>query len=203
MVSGFATPGVLIYLGKTLFAQIMDFVPRTSFRRIVTRYGGDRRVRALNCADQFRVLAFPQLTWRESLRDIEVCLSAQGKNLLGFREAVARSALADVNASRKWRIWHDLAKLKLAQLNSGIRLDNLAPRLASDPRYVSIAAAQLRPTQFLYRFPRCKLMAEAVPVAIKWPKIKLTSVQAVMRCKDRLELDNPIPHSPPSVDKVL
>ena len=66
-----------MYAGKTLFAQVMDFVPWTSFRRIVARYGGDHRVRALNCAEQFRVMAFAQMTWRESLRDIEACLSAQ------------------------------------------------------------------------------------------------------------------------------
>ena len=63
-------------VGKTLFAQIMEFVPWTSFGRIVDRYGGDAGVRRLNCAEQFRVLAFAQLTWRESLRDIEVSLGA-------------------------------------------------------------------------------------------------------------------------------
>ena len=79
--AGIASPGTLMYIGKTLFAQIMDFVPWTSFRRIVARYGGDRRVRTLNCAEQFRIMAFAQLTWRESLRDIEVCLSAQASKL--------------------------------------------------------------------------------------------------------------------------
>jgi hypothetical protein len=102
-----------MYVGKTLFAQIMDFVPWTSFRRIVARYGGDRRVRTLNCAEQFRVLTFAQLTWRESLRDIEVCLSAQASKLyhMGLREAVARSTLADANEARDWRIWYELAQL--------------------------------------------------------------------------------------------
>ncbi len=100
-----------MYAGKTLFAQVMDFVPWTSFRRIVVRYGGDRRVRTLNCAEQFRVMAFAQMTWRESLRDIEACLSAQATKLyhMGLREAVARSTLADANETRDWRIWLDLA----------------------------------------------------------------------------------------------
>jgi hypothetical protein len=102
-----------MYVGKTLFAQLMDFVPWTSFRRIVARYGGDARVRTLNCAEQFRVLAFAQLTWRESLRDIEVCLSAQAAKLyhMGLREAVHRSTLADANEARDWRIWADLAQV--------------------------------------------------------------------------------------------
>lgn len=102
-----------MYIGKTLFAQIMDFVPWTSFRRIVARYGGDVRVRTFNCAEQFRVMAFAQLTWRESLRDIETCLSAQAAKLyhMGLRQAVARSTLADANESRDWRIWADFAQV--------------------------------------------------------------------------------------------
>ena len=117
-----------MYVGKTLFAQIMDFVPWTSFRRIVTRYGGDRRVRALNCAEQFRVLAFAQLTWRESLRDIEVCLSAQASKLyhMGLREAVARSTLADANEGRDWRIWHELAQLLIRRARRLYAAESLA-----------------------------------------------------------------------------
>jgi len=128
MLPGIASPGVLMYVGKTLFAQIMDFVPWTSFRRIVTRYGGDRRVRALNCAEQFRVLAFAQLTWRESLRDIEVCLSAQASKLyhMGLREAVARSTLADANEGRDWRIWHELAQLLIRRARHLYAADSLA-----------------------------------------------------------------------------
>lgn len=100
-------------LGKTLFAQIMDFVPWSTFGRIVARYGGDLGVRIFNCAEQFRVMAFAQLTWRESLRDIEACLTAQAPKLyhMGFRAAVARSTLADANETRDWRIWADLAQV--------------------------------------------------------------------------------------------
>ena len=65
-----------MYTGKTLFAQLIDFLPWTTFNRIVTRYNGDHRVRTLTCTEQFRILAFAQLTYRESLRDIEVCLAA-------------------------------------------------------------------------------------------------------------------------------
>ena len=70
-----------MYLGKTLFAQIMDFLPWKTFHRIVDRYSGDHRTRSLSCAEQFRIMAFAQLTYRESLRDIEVCLAAQAGKL--------------------------------------------------------------------------------------------------------------------------
>ena len=98
-------------VGKTLFAQIMEFVPWTSFSRIVARYGGDSGVRRLTCSEQFRVMAFAQLTWRESLRDIEVTLGANASKLyaMGFRHSIHRSTLADANESRDWRIWSDLA----------------------------------------------------------------------------------------------
>jgi hypothetical protein len=97
--------------GKTLFAQLMQFVPWTSFTRIVQRHAGDCGVRTLSCAEQFRAMAFAQLTWRESLRDIEASLSANAGKLyaMGFRSAVKRSTLADANESRDWRIWSALA----------------------------------------------------------------------------------------------
>src|SRR5271169_5393164 len=101
-----------MYVGKTLFAQVMDFLPWKTFHRIVDRYGGDHRTRSLSCAEQFRVMAFAQLTYRESLRDIEVCLAAQAGKLyhMGISAAVARSTLADANESRDWRIYLELAQ---------------------------------------------------------------------------------------------
>ena len=98
-------------LGKTLFAQIMEFVPWTSFARIVAHYGGNSGVRSLNCTEQFRAMSFAQLTYRESLRDIEICLLANQKKLygMGFRSPVKRSTLADANEGRDWHIWEDLA----------------------------------------------------------------------------------------------
>ena len=100
-------------VGKTLFAQIMEFVPWTSFGRIVDRYGGNAGVRSMTCAEQFRVMAFAQLTWRESLRDIEVTLGANANKLyaMGLRHSIRRSTLADANESRNWRIWSDVAAL--------------------------------------------------------------------------------------------
>lgn len=97
--------------GKTMFAQIMEFVPWTSFARIVARHGGDSGVRRLSCTEQFRAMAFAQLTYRESLRDIEACLLANQTKLygMGFRVPVKRSTLADANEGRDWQIWADLA----------------------------------------------------------------------------------------------
>ena len=99
--------------GKTMFAQLMEFVPWTSFARIVTRYGGDSGVRCLPCTEQFRAMAFAQLTYRESLRDIEACLLANQAKLygMGFRSPIRRSTLADANEGRDWHIWADLAAL--------------------------------------------------------------------------------------------
>jgi hypothetical protein len=104
-------------VGKTLFAQVMDFLPWTTFDRIVERYRGDHRVRTLRCSEQFRCMAFAQLTYRESLRDIETCLSAQSRKLyrMGFRQAVSRSTLADANESRDWRIYAELAQRLITQ----------------------------------------------------------------------------------------
>jgi hypothetical protein len=106
-----------MYVGKTLFAQIMDFLPWSTFHRIVQRYAGNYRVRTLSCAEQFRALAFAQLTYRESLRDIETCLSAQADKLyhMGFRQPIKRSTLADANETRNWRIYAEFAQRLIDQ----------------------------------------------------------------------------------------
>jgi hypothetical protein len=103
--------------GKTLFAQLMDFLPWSTFTRIAARYGGDQRVRTLSCAEHYRAMAFAQLTYRESLRDIETCLSVQASKLysMGFRDPVRRSTLADANEARDWRIYAELAQRLIIQ----------------------------------------------------------------------------------------
>ena len=127
-------------IGKTLFAQLMDSLPWTTFTRIVDRHGGDRYVKSLACADQFRVMAFAQLTYRESLRDIEVCLSAQAAKLyhMGFRHEIKRSTLADANETRDWRIYAEFAQRLIAQARTlyahdsfGIELENTTYALDS------------------------------------------------------------------------
>lgn len=101
-----------MHVGKLVFAQLMEHLPWKTFARIVERYGGDRRVREFSCANQFRCMAFAQLTYRESLRDIETCLRAQSVKLyhLGIRGSVARSTLADANEARDWRIYAEFAQ---------------------------------------------------------------------------------------------
>jgi transposase len=97
--------------GRTVFSQLIAFLPDREFRRCVTRYEGDACLRAFSCWNQYLTMAFAQLTYRESLRDIEACLRALGPKLyhMGFQNKVARATLADANESRDWRIFADFA----------------------------------------------------------------------------------------------
>ena len=99
-------------IGKTVFSQVMEFLPLHTFRRRVQRYGGDYKIRNFSCLDQFLCMAFAQLTFRESLRDIEACLRSFQDKLyhLGIRGKVSRSTLADANNTRDWRIYADFAQ---------------------------------------------------------------------------------------------
>ena len=99
--------------GRLVFAQLMDFVPKREFQQCVDRYRGNRRLRQFSCRDQFLSMLFAQLTYRESLRDVETCLRAMGEKLYhaGFRGRAARSTLADANEHRDWRIYHDFAQI--------------------------------------------------------------------------------------------
>jgi hypothetical protein len=101
-----------MHAGKLIFAQVMEFAPWHTFRRLVAKYQGNFNVRTFSCLDQYLCMAFAQLTYRESLRDVEACLRAQPSKLyhLGLRAHVSRSALADANESRDWRIYHDFAQ---------------------------------------------------------------------------------------------
>jgi hypothetical protein len=97
--------------GRTLFSQLMDFLPLREFHDCVTRYGGDHKVKTFSCLDQFYCMAFAQLTYRESLRDIETCLRSRGTKLyhMGFRGNVSRNTLANANTVRNWKIYADFA----------------------------------------------------------------------------------------------
>ena len=99
--------------GQTIFSQLMDFVPMYEFRTCVRRYRGNYRVRSFSCWTQFLCMAFAQLTYRESLRDIESCLNALPNKLyhMGFRGNITRSTLADANESRDWRMYADFAQV--------------------------------------------------------------------------------------------
>jgi len=117
MLAGLNHLGYCMNTGKTLFAQVMEYVPWKTFSRIIERHNGDAGVRTLSCADVFRVMAFAQLTWRESLRDIEVCLSSNQTKLfhMGLKSVPARSTLADALNMRDWRIYHALAMRLVAR----------------------------------------------------------------------------------------
>ena len=126
--------------GQREFAQLMEFLPRHEFDTCVRRYGGDRRPRGFSCRDQFLCLAFGQLTFRESLRDIETCLRAvAGKRYhAGFRGRVSRSTLADANRTHDWRIFADFAQVLIRRARAlyaedefGVALDQTAYALDS------------------------------------------------------------------------
>ena len=102
-----------MYQGQTIFSQVMSFLPQKKFRQCVNRYNGNYRVRSFTCYDQLLCMGFAQLTYRESLRDIECCLRAMRGKLyhLGIRGKVSRSTLADANEARDWRIYSDFAQI--------------------------------------------------------------------------------------------
>jgi hypothetical protein len=106
-----------MHSGQLVFSQLMEFLPRYEFGKCVQRYHGNRHVRRFRCWEQFLVMAFAQLTFRESLREIETCLRAMPRNLYhaGLRRAVARSTLAEANESRDWHIWADFAQILIAE----------------------------------------------------------------------------------------
>jgi len=102
-----------MHIGKTIFAQLMDFIPMYEFRKCVERYRGNHKVKSFSCWDQYLCMAFAQLTYRESLRDIEACLRAAQPKLyhLGIRGSVSRNTLANANQVRDWRIYADFARI--------------------------------------------------------------------------------------------
>ena len=121
--------------GSTVFAEVLNFLPMHQFRRCIGRYKGNYRIRSFTCFDQFLCMAFAQLTYRESLRDIECCLRAMDKKLYhtGFRGKVSRSTLADANETCDWRIYRDFAQLLIliakdlyADEDFGVQLDETA-----------------------------------------------------------------------------
>ena len=106
-----------MYTGKTVFSQVMDCLPLHEFRKCVERYHGHYKVQSFSCLDQYLCMAFAQLTYRESLRDIEACLRSMQNKLyhMGIRGNVSRSTLADANESRDWRIYADFAQVLIHQ----------------------------------------------------------------------------------------
>jgi len=104
--------GISMYKGKLIFAQVLEHLPQHTLQRCIERYSGNKRIKSFTCQDQYRCMAFAQLTYRDSLRDIEACLRAQRNKLyhMGIRAPVSRSTLADANEQRDWRIYADFAQ---------------------------------------------------------------------------------------------
>lgn len=120
--------------GQTVFSQIIQILSHKEFQRCVARYDGDKNLRDFSCWDQFLAMAFAQLTYRESLRDIEACLGVQQSKLYhcGFSGLVKRSTLADANEARDWRIYADFAQslIRIARplyADTDLGLDRLCP----------------------------------------------------------------------------
>ena len=120
-----------MYVGKYLFAQLMDFFPQRDFERCVKRYKGNRRIRRFSCLDQFLCMTFAQLTYRASLREIEICLNSMKDKLYhtGIRGTIARNTLAHANRKRDWRIYADLAHLLIARARKLYAGESLAVEL--------------------------------------------------------------------------
>lgn len=164
-----------MFSGKTIFSQIVELIHPQQFRRCVERYRGNYKLRAFSCWDQFLCMAFAQLTFRESLRDIEDCLSARPDQLyhLGFRSRVCRSTLADANEARDWRIYADLATLLIKK----------ARRLyAGQPLEVDLQ-------QSVYAFDSTTI--ELCLTLFPWARFQAT--QAAIKLHTLLDLRGPIP----------
>src|SRR4051812_17355668 len=144
---------------RYVFSQLMDSLPRREFDRCVARYHGNRRIRHFSCLDQFLCMAFAQLTYRESLRDIETCLRALHKKLYhaGFRGAIARSTLADANEHRDWRIYADFAQVLIARARRLYHADGFAAQLEQTAYALDSTTVDLCLTLFPWaRFRRRK-----------------------------------------------
>ena len=117
--------------GKIVFSQVMDFLPMHEFHKCIKRYGGNYRLRRFSCTDQFLCMAFAQLTYRDSLRDIESCLRAVQPKLyhMGIRGKVSRSTLAEANEKRDWRIYEDFANVLIQRAHQLYKDEDLGLEL--------------------------------------------------------------------------
>jgi len=164
-----------MYTGRTVFAQVMDVIPRRAFERCVQRYPGARRFRSFSCYDHLLCLVFAQLTYRESLRDIETCLRALQPKLyhVGLRGRIARSTLADANETRDWRIFADFAQILIRHARS-LYLD--------EPFAVALA-------QTAYAFDATTI--DLCLALFPWARFRRT--KAAVKLHTLLDLRGPIP----------
>lgn len=162
-------------VGKTIFSQVTEWVHPEQFRRCVQRYGGNGRIRNFPCWDQFLAMSFAQLTYRDSLADIEVCLRSRPDQLyhMGFRSTIAHSTLADANRTRDWRIYHDLAQTLIAR----------ARRLYADESF----GVELSQTVYALDSTTIDLCLSLFP----WARFR--STKAAVKLHTLLDLRGPIP----------
>jgi len=131
--------------GRTIFSQVFEHLPHKAFAACVKRYDGERCVKSFSCMDQFLCMAFAQLSYRESLRDIECCLRAIGSKLyhMGFRGKVSKSTLADANERRDWRIWADFAQILIHEARDLYAGDAFGVELEQAARSAPLKARQI------------------------------------------------------------
>ncbi len=170
--------------GKTVFSQIMEFLPWRTFQRRVKQYKGDYRIKKFSCSDQFLCMAFAQLTFRESLRDIEACLRSLKNKLyhLGIRGKISRSTLADANNSRDWRMYADFAQVLIHQARDlysdddfGVELENTVYALDSTTIELCLSLfpwAQYSPTQAGVRLHTLLDLRGSIPSFIDVVRVK-------------------------------
>ena len=180
--------------GRTVFAQLMDFISRHEFNKCVRRYHGDKHVRQLCCHLQFLIMSFAQLAYRESLRDIETCMKALGPRLYhsGFRRPVPRSTLADANEKRDWRIFSDFAHVLIAEAITLYRGESFGAELESTAYALDSSTIDL--CLSLFTWVRKKLLIKHRPYTIlqilsitlfeKTPILQALSEHLIMEQKD-------------------
>ena len=150
--------------GKTIFAQLMEFLPEYEFRKCVKRYNGNYKIKSFSCWDQFFCMAFAQFTYRESLRDIETCLRASQKKLyhMGIRSRVSRNTLANANQVRDWRIYADFAQVLIAiarglYVNEGFGVELQQTAYALDATIIDLCLSMFPWAKFRNRKGAIKL----------------------------------------------
>jgi hypothetical protein len=161
--------------GKTVFSQVMEWIHPQQFHRCVARYDGNYKVYSFPCWDQFLAMSFAQMTYRDSLADIEVCLRSRPDQLyhMGFRSTIAHSTLADANGSRDWRIYHDLAQSLIVR----------ARRLYADESF----GVELQQTVYALDSTTIDLCLSLFP----WARFR--STKAAVKLHTLLDLRGPIP----------
>jgi hypothetical protein len=180
-----------MHCGKAVFAQLMEWIHPEQFRRCVTRYQGQYKVRHFSCWDQFLTMSFAQVTFRESLADIEICLRSRGDQLyhLGFRSTIAHSTLADANHVRDWRIYADLAQTLIrrarklyAQEPLGLELDQTVYALDSTTIDLCLSLfpwARFRSTKAAVKLHTLLDLRGPIPTMIAIPEGKQADVRVL------------------------